>query len=243
MGSSITHTISRKRTNPCEKTTSDLTRKYKLVASLDDIRNIVKSSRKKEDLMKSMEQKYQSFCELWNNTYYESNKLHHENGLAPRCSELVMVTGAVLHCLVALEHSVITRKLSERSLKIIRVETSKNGRKFVGVRYPVDDAALMNLRMVMETLKTARCGASNIDLFVDESPGIIQNKSVEWLTSAPKTMKSFFNSTGKKAKRPVKTISPVGTQKKRNKKESIIPNKKQKFEKPKPITSFFTKQN
>jgi len=223
-----------KRTNPCEKASADLVRKYKLVTSLDDIKNIMNKSLSKEHLVRVMEKKNASFCKLWNDTFVESNKLSHENGLAPRCSKLGMITGAVLHCLLALENSVAMRKLSERSLKIIRVETSKNGQRLVGMRYPVDDAALINLRVAMQTLKAARSGTSSSGFFIDESPGDISAKSVAWLSSPPKTMESFFKTTATKRKEPpAGRITPI--QSKRGKTETML-NKK-----PKSITSFFTK--
>jgi len=225
------------RTNPCEKPTADLERNYKLVASIDDIKAILNDNCTRKNLTISMETKHPRFCKLWTDTFIESNKFHPETGLAPRCSKLGMVTGAVLHCLLALEHSVVMRNsMSERSLKIIRVETSNDGQRFVGVKYPVDDAALVSLKAAMKTLEAARNGAS-IGL-LDEEPGPVQLKSVIWLSSAPKTMKSFFKATSSKRKES-SAVRITFTPNKRGKAETTDKNKHSR--KPKSITSFFMK--
>ncbi len=195
----------------------------------------------KEELVALMEEKYESLCTLWKHTFIESSKTRQLNGLAPRCTKLGMVTGAVLHCLPALEKSVIMRKLSERSLKIIRVETSKDGQRLVGMRYPVDDAALVNLRLTMQTLKDARGGTDSSEKgnFRDEVPGPIQAKSVKWMAAPPKTMKSFFKTTTMKRKKPTTSnITPLTD----NKGMKMVPSKKFKTGQPKSIASFFAKQ-
>ena len=78
--------------------------------------------------------------------------------------------------------------MSERALKITRVETSKNEQRLVGRRYPIDDAAIINLRAAMQIFNEARLGASSDR--VDEKTGSIQPKGVAWLSNKPKTMKS-----------------------------------------------------
>mmetsp|Transcript_31465 Transcript_31465/g.46405 ORF Transcript_31465/g.46405 Transcript_31465/m.46405 type:complete len:1291 (+) Transcript_31465:79-3951(+) len=229
-------------TNPYEKSTADLEKRYKLVASVDDVKNIMNDTRSKEDLMTVLEEKYPMFWKLWNDTFVESNNVGLENGLAPRCSKLGIVTGAVLHCLPALEQSVATRKLAERSLKIIRVETSTNVQRMVGMRYPVDNEALINLRCTMQTLTAARAGgdgAAKGGIFIDEMPGPIQGKSVEWISSPPKTMKSFFTPDSKVMKRkhlPNEKNTPA-TENKRMK----IGSTQKKTGRTKSITSFFSK--
>lgn len=168
--------------NPCEKPTDDLLRKYRLVSSIDDIKNFLENNRTNEHMVKKMIEIHGVFTQVWIDTYNNSNKFKSEVGLAARNSKLGMMTGSVLHCLPALESSVASRKLSERSLKIIRVEISSTGERFVGMRYPVDEAALMNLRTTMATLKAARSSNSS-NSFRDEAPSSVQEKSVSWLTS------------------------------------------------------------
>ena len=112
-----------------------------------------------------------------------------------------LVTGAVLHCLPGLEKSVAMRSLKDRSLKIIRVETSQTSQRMVGMRYPVDDdAAVVELRSTMTALDVVRIGSNSTDLFVDEIPDVIVAKSIAWVTTAPKTMKSFFQTSSTKTR-------------------------------------------
>lgn len=194
-----------------------------------------------QTLLQIIKEKHNNVFTLWNNAFAESNKISSANGLAPRCSKLGMITGSVLHCMMALERSVATRKLSERSLKIIRVETSNDGKRLVGMKYPIDNEALSNLRVVMKTLNAARNVSSCKGQFSDEFPGPIQAKSVAWLTSPPKTMESFFTTTAKKRKETAppstKRITPLPNEKKMNK--NFVPKKKQKTGQTKTITSFF----
>ena len=223
------------RTNPCEMSTVDLERKYRCVASIDDMKTILKGDPTVENVVKVMKDEHSNFYKLWSDTFVESNKFESGNGLAPRCTKLGMVTGAVLHCILALEQSVVMRKMSERALKIIRVESSKNGHRLVGMRYPIDDAAIINLRTAMQMLNEARRGTSNDRL--DEKPGSIQPKSVAWLSNKPKTMKSYFKMSAPKRKESSLPgrITPV--QSKRGRIESTM-----KPTKSKAISTFFIKK-
>lgn len=228
-----------KRTNPYEKTTKDLSKKYRQIASLDEIISAMGGSRLPEDLVQLIGEKFASFCQLWNEAFEESNALVNENGLAPRCSELGIVTGAVLHCLLALEMSVSMRSLQDRSLKIIRVETSNDGKRHIGMKYPVDEEALRNLDAAMKALNESRKGissASTEDFFIDEAPESIQRKSVDWLTTAPKTMQSFFATANKRKQPPVGRVTPLQNKKGKTRRGEIV-----KVGKTKSITSFFKK--
>ena len=234
-------------TNPCEQPTEDLSRKYRLVASIDDVKALLENEGSKETVVELMTENHSVFSTLWIDTYTASNKFTTGDGLAPRQSKLGMVTGAVLHCLLALEKSVAMRKLSERSLKIIRVEISSTGQRFVGMKYPVDNAALDSLLSTMAALKEARSGASN-DLFIDEPPSSVQPKSVSWLSTPPKTMKSFFQAVNGGTKRKVQESSMTPNKKGRvtemNKTPSSTSGKSKAITssgRPKAITSFFKK--
>ena len=185
-------------TNPFEMPTADLQQKYKLVASLDDLSILLQSRHVEgkataEVLVEQMTNEYPSFVDLWTKTFQESNKLQSEIGLAPRLSRIGIITGAVLHCLPALEKALEMRRLSERSLKVIRVEVTSNGSRIVGFRVPVDDEALESIRATLNTLQQARSGISSYDLVSFEKPGEIQQKNVMWLTSPPKTMLNYFS--------------------------------------------------
>jgi len=185
-------------TNPCEKSTEDLERKYRLVASVEDVGDLFAGSGVPggESVAGAVAQNWPEFNTLWTRTYTESDGYRAKNGLAPRLSKIGLVTGAVLHCLPALEKSVASRALSERSLKIIRVELSGSGQRFVGMKYPVDDEALGSLRSALSALGEERGGAS-LSGFVDEPLSPLQGKSISWLTSPPVTMESFFGAATK----------------------------------------------
>lgn len=194
--------------------TGELCRKYSRCASIDDIRTIIKSETSKDNIAELLTQQYSSFSRLWQETYDESNKFQGEVGLAPRHSKIGMVTGTVLHCLLALERSLAMRKASERSLKIVRVELSSTGERFVGVKFPADEAAFDSLRTTMATLKLARNGGAG-NLFIDEVPKAIQENSISWISTPPTTMKSFFKTTNgnmriiTKRKLPSGNVTPI----------------------------------
>ena len=212
-------------TNPFEMPTADLEQKYKLVASLDDISKLWHNGDDKdedcaESLVKLMTKAYPTFTNMWVKIFEQSDKFQGELGLAPRRSKLGIVTGAVLHCLPALEKAFAMRRVSaERSLKVIRVETTSNGVRTVGFKIPIDEEALRSILEAMALLKVARSGVASSELLFNEIPGKIQAKSVAWLTIPPKTMLSFFTKT---------SASRSSTEKKTNTSDtsSCNPNKR-----------------
>jgi len=235
-------------TNPCGKSSADLKNTYKLVASIDDIKTLMKDSCSEwsaETMVKLMAENHPVLTKLWIDTYRKSNQFNSEVGMAARHSKIGMVTGAVLHCLLALEKSVAMRTMAERSMKIIRVKITSTGKSLVGVKYPVDQTAIESLRTWMATLETARNGISH--LLVDEAPPPIQPKSISWISTPPKTMKSFFKPVVTSAK---KRTNP-GANKVDDKSVINTPSKKVRVgamaksssssKKSKSITSFFTK--
>jgi hypothetical protein len=131
------------------------------------------------------------------------------------------------------------RSLADRSLKIIRVEASNNGQRLVGMKFPVDEGALKNLRESMAAFEAKRSGNSS-DLFADEAPDAIQPKSVAWITTAPKTMKSFFQTASEGgSKRPLPDTSSSKKIPKQKVQRTAL--KKTASKKVTAITSFFTK--
>lgn len=199
-------------TNPFEMPTGDLHHKYRLIASLDDVKNIANEESSVDDVVGVMQSKFIDVFNIWKQTYIASDIIENNVGLAARHSRFGMVTGAVLHCLLALERVVAGRKMAERSLKVIRVEITSTGQRLVGVKFPVDDLALTNLRSTMTILKAARAGmvGEGLVAFIDDSPEPVQERSVIWLTTKPKTMQSFFGSVNNPKDKIMKTNSNVG---------------------------------
>ncbi len=234
-------------TNPCEMSTSDLNRKYNLIASIDDVRDLLRNGNPDtssdpqlqtvvtlETLLSILSQNYSTFSRMWQSAYDSSNNYQGDVGLAPRRAKIGMVTGSVLPCLPILEKSVASmEKQSDRSLKIVRVEASGTNQRYVGIKFPVKGEAIESLTTNMEKQKKAGLD-SNGGNFIDEIPDDIQEKSVSWVTSPPVTMKTFFKSFDKTAKRKVLDENTLMT--KKAKRHTT------KQTKTSSITSFFTKK-
>jgi hypothetical protein len=74
-------------TNPYPMPTDDFLRKYRLVASIDDVKSHLKENN--ENVLSVMKEKYSSFTDLWGRTFEASNRFADgEVGLAPRHSKL-----------------------------------------------------------------------------------------------------------------------------------------------------------
>jgi hypothetical protein len=235
-------------TNPCEMSTSDLCSKYNIVASIDNMKEIMKgnSERDVNFFCALMKQYYARYFAMWQETYSASNNFSDQIGLAPRHSKLALITGSVLHCLPALQESVSSMlRQTDRSLKIMRIETTGSKKQHVGMKFPVNQEVLIRLRSILATLDSAR-NVTSSNMFVDELPGAIQAKSVSWVTTEPTTMKNFFKPVDKGSKRKspsshtIKHKSPSTPRLKERRTES---KRKPSSSKPKSsaITSFFRK--
>jgi len=224
-------------TNPIGIPSADLLRKYKIVESIDDIKSTIEHNVNISAFIGVMQKKHTSFRTLWNKLYNASNSFEGEAGIAPRKSKLVLITGAVLHCLLALEKVVATRKLSERVLKVVRVEISSSGERIVGVKFPADTDAKQSLYKALKDLEASRARLLKY-IYIDEQPDCIQSKSVMWLKSEPKTLLSFFG--GKVASN---RNDPHGEpREKSSKKMKIAASQKTRSMDSCRITSFFKKK-
>ena len=148
------------------------------------------------------------------------------------------MTGAALHCLPALQKAVAMRSLAERSLKTIRVETSNDGQRIVGMRFPVYEGFLDNLRKAIE----AQDGIGRRCLFVDQVVEAINAKSYAWATTAPPSLTSFFKKT--KRNRPKRALAGddlEGKAGQKHKTRAVEARTKNAGRKVAPITSFFKK--
>lgn len=217
--------------NPVEKTSDDLLKTYQLVASLDDLRTECGDKLSFEHILEKIKD-FQTFHSLWKDIYTKSNKFTPEIGMAPRKSKMGIVSGAVLNCLPALESSLVSRKASEKALRVVRVEDSITNERFVGMKYPCDDAAIINLRATLTILRPAKSETANKNLLVEESCPSVDEKSLKWLSSAPKTMKSFFKSADSSGTTKKRAVQKSATEK--------IQKKKKTESKTKSISSFFT---
>jgi hypothetical protein len=143
--------ISRPNTgkNPIEMPSQEMRFKYKLLASsadmLDSIDDTVLSDTDEKDgikcdetqpstngVLRIIRDKWSNIADLWDDAYDNSNFTDFHEGLAPRISEIALITGAVLHILPSLEKAVQFMPVSQRSLRVIRVELSDTGEKIVG---------------------------------------------------------------------------------------------------------------
>ena len=138
-------------------------------------------------------------ADLWDDAFDNSNFADHRDGLAPRISEVGLITGAVLHILPSLEKAVQFMPQSQRSLRVIRVELSDSGQRIVGIKFPVSNEAIVRLMTGMKEVANARQGSLDSLSFVDEAFSPVDIRAMSWATSERKTMKSFFGSTAPKA--------------------------------------------
>lgn len=261
--------------NPVEMPSKDVLYKYDILASSEEIVQHICSMKnqegldeeeekksdndgpetKSQDVVNIVREQWGNVADLWDEAYDNSNHTNHNDGLAPRISEVGLITGAVLHILPALEKAVQVMTQSQRSLRVMRVETDQ-GRRIVGIRFPVtNEAAIERLMTNMSDVSKSRLGL--ISSFVDEPFTPISDKAMKWATTERKTMKSFFGATAA-TKPPSNTASvqptaasevvsknsatsnvPSGNDKKR-KKESTTPQRKKS--KPTNITNFFGKK-
>ena len=254
--------ISRPNTgkNPCEMPSRDLRFKYdKIVSSRDLIRLLFDADTETKNesaeergvgaAVEVIRKKQPNLASLWDDAHADSNHDDHHMGLAPRISHLGLVTGAVLHVLPALEKATMFMPKSQRALRVMRVELTDPRQRMVGIRFPLDEDAIEKLLKEILDAKVGG-GPSDVVSFRDESFSPVNAKSTAWVTTARKTMRSFFGakctpktSSGTKRKAPPSATSIVPTPKKKSasqrqssgttKKESATAN----------ITSFFTKKS
>ncbi|CAJ1959811.1 unnamed protein product [Cylindrotheca closterium] len=241
-------------TNPCEMKTRDLRQKYHLVLGCEALRKELDKQDAAEQaqtenapnsLTDVVKQANRNVGFQWELAFDDSNHFEHKNGLAPRRSELGLVTGAVLHVLRTLEKVVIFKGKSEKTLKVMRaeVETSpKSTHRLVGVCFPLDDESMKRLDTEMDDLRKKHLAIGKV--FHDEAIGKVCQKSKEWATTEPKTMRSFFQVVPKRpagslANVPIKLPAPSGKGKRspEQRLKPVVPKKK-----PKAITAFFSKK-
>jgi len=237
--------------NPCEMTSKDLHYKYDPLVSSEDIVQHLRSvnnaesdadnEEKKSDndehnshhAIGVVREKWKKVAGLWDEAYDKSNFKNHNDGLAPRISEIGLITGAVLHILPALEKAVQIMSSAQRSLRVMRVETNL-GRRIVGIRFPVTHDAIERLMVNMSGVSNARQSLQSS--FVDEPFSPISDKAMNWATTERKTMKSFF---GAAASKPSCSTAP-SKEKRRNQESTKSQTKKAKTSN---ISAFFVKKN
>ncbi|KAL3827622.1 hypothetical protein ACHAXA_000495 [Cyclostephanos tholiformis] len=207
--------ISRPNTgkNPCEMTSQELRYKYKMLISSSDLINSINNyklpySEEKcekvrahpKEVIDIIRDKWGgTVADLWDDAFDNSNFADHHDGLAPRISEVGLITGAVLHILPALEKAVQFMPQSQRSLRVIRVELSESGQRLVGIKFPVSNEAIVRLMTGMKEVFLARQDSFDSPSFVDEAFSPVDKKAMLWATSERKTIKSFFGSATSKA--------------------------------------------
>ena len=209
--------------NPCEMSSKDLRYKYDLLVSSEDIAQHLRSvdveqadadsEEKKsdndepntQDAISVVREKWKNVAGQWDEAYDKSNFMKHNDGLAPRISEIGLITGAVLHILPSLEKAVQVMTSAQRSLRVMRVETD-SGRRIVGIKFPVTHEAVERLMVNMSGVSSARQGL--MSSFVDEPFSPISDKALKWATTERKTMKSFFG-TAVLASKPSSSTAPL----------------------------------
>ena len=260
--------------NPCEMPSEEMRYKYRLLVSSDDllqhIEKVKNGDPTSDDEDKDEEEseedgsqpldaasivrrsKYRStVVDMWDDAYDNSNFDVHNDGLAPRVSNIGLITGAVLHILPSLEKAVQFLPTSQRSLRVMRVEVSDSGQRIVGIKFPISEEAIARLMTGMKEVADARSMSMDSTSYVDEPYLQIDEKARAYATTERKTMKSFFSavsssSSSSKAsskasgssiggtlgsKRKV-TMTPAGSEKKQKSNSSKEPAKKK-------ISSFF----
>ena len=103
----------------------DLRYKYDLLVSASDIIDHARSVEQDEksvevddaddkDVIGSIRSNWGNVSDLWDDSFTNSNQFEHNDGLAPRLSELGLITGATLHILPALEKAVQLMSANQR---------------------------------------------------------------------------------------------------------------------------------
>ncbi|KAL9178650.1 hypothetical protein ACHAXT_001988 [Thalassiosira profunda] len=214
--------------NPCEMPSSELRYKYNLLVSssdlLDHVRSVngeelsdadgeeksEKDTAQPQDAVSIVRSKWgNAVADLWDDAYENSNYMDHRDGLAPRISEMGLITGAVLHILPALEKAVQFMTANQRALRVMRVELSDTGQRIVGIKFPCTEEALGRLDLGMKEIANARQGSLDTPSYVDEPFAAIDEKAKKYATTERKTMKSFFGAAAAKA--PSKSSSSLGS--------------------------------
>ena len=267
--------ISRPNTgkNPCEMPSEEMRYKYKLLVSSEQILKHLQSAKdgdpmsdedgeeksekdmpQPKDAMSIVRSKWNNVADLWDDAYDNSNFKDHNDGLAPRISEIGLITGAVLHILPSLEKAVQFMPQSQRSLRVMRVELSDTGQRIVGIKFPVSDEAIKRLMTGMKEVANARQGSLDSPSFVDEPFSQIDEKARTWATTEKKTMKSFFavaskapakstdSSSSGQGKRKVSSDSATSSSVSSDKKQKANMSTKKKKGTAN-ISSFFAKKN
>ena len=213
--------------NPCEMTSKDLKMKYNIVLSLQQL-----ASLDKKPVNHFIRTHHLHIAQLWDAAYQDSDTSDYQAGLAPRLTQLGLITGAVLHILPVLEKAVITMKQADRALRVVRVEITKTRERIVGIRFPIESEAVEKLRAILKSLDAARTGSADTALFCDSKFASIDKKSMAWATREPKNMCSFFGVSKQKSPRnDTRGISG----KKRNGPPIIFPSCQTKLPKKEPI--------
>ena len=221
--------------NPCDMSSRDLKYKYDLLVSSaelvrllreddevdnedevedeeceqeekkDEERSSSNALQESADPVSILRVKIPKVASMWDEAYNASDYSEHNAGLAPRRSEMGLITGAVLHILPALEKAVsFVRNAQQRALRVMRVEITGTGQRVVGIRFPTDDAAIGKLMETMKDVSAARKGSRDTPSYVDDGFSPIDEKAKTWATTERKTMKSFF---GTAASRSSSTLS------------------------------------
>lgn len=216
--------------NPCEMSSDDLRYKYKLLASVEHITTYLHSKaahdelsdeeEKSEtdvslpqikDILIAIREKWGiSIADLWDDAYDNSNYKDHHDGLAPRISEIGLITGAVLHILPSLEKAVQFMSQGQRALRVMRAELSDSREKIVGIKFPVTEEAIERLMVGMKVVEEARKGSLDAPSFIDEACAPVDQKVKNWATAERKTMKSFFGAKAPASKSSTGTIRSLG---------------------------------
>lgn len=209
--------ISRPNTgkNPCEMSSRDLRFKYDKIVTCRELMRLLSDEEtggesesseepNTEGAINVVRKKQTNLARLWDDAYAESEHDRHHMGLAPRISQIGLVTGAVLHVLPALEKATQFMVQSKKALKVMRVQlTDSSGQVWIGIKFPLEEEAVDKLMKILAELSATRAsGSSGALSFREESFAPVDAKASTWATTERKTMKSFFG---------VKTSTPKTT--------------------------------
>ena len=175
----------------------------------DDERSSTNAFQESADPVSKVRVKIPKVASMWDEAYNSSDHSEHNAGLAPRRSEMGLITGAVLHILPALEKAVaFVRNAQQRSLRVMRVEITGTGQRIVGIKFPID--SLPKLMEVMKDVSAARKGSLDAPSYDDDGFSPIDEKAMSWATTERKTMKSFFcAATSSKPSAPSRSSSAL----------------------------------